>query len=108
MARAFDREMGLRICAEYKRGASLRDLSLKHEVSWTTIRRILEGHGIERRTYSEAGKKYEVNHSHFANVDAPSKTYFLGFLMAEAYLRRKVGKGAHYSPSSSPCAIEGT
>lgn len=78
-----------RICKEYKAGASPIQLALKYGVSYWTVVKILKKYGIERRTMSEAKRKYCVDHNHFMVIDSPSKAYWLGFIVAEKYLSPK-------------------
>ena len=83
-----------KICKEYAGGDSIYDLERKYGVSHTTIWRVLERHRVSRRTLSEAGKRYQVDHHHFNRIDTLRKAYFLGFLAAEAHLRPKDRQGS--------------
>lgn len=83
-----------KICREYTGGDSIYDLEQKYGTSHTTIWRILKKHRVGRRTLSEAGKRYQVDHHHFSRIRTPRMAYFLGFLAAEAHLRPKDRRGS--------------
>ena len=98
MKRALDHATELKVCKEYVEGMSTRRLSRKYGVGPATVINIMKRHGVARRPLSEAMRKYHVDHSHFDKVDTSGKAYFLGFLMAEAYMvPRGEGKGATLS-----------
>jgi len=87
LLKTFNRTTELKICAEYKAGASSGMLSKKYRVHHATILRILERRGVQRRTRVEAGRKYYVDHDYFSEINDPDKAYRLGFIMADGYLK---------------------
>ena len=58
-------------------------LAKKFECGESTILRILNEHGIERRHLGEACKKYKMDFTYFDEIDTPNKAYILGFLYAD-------------------------
>lgn len=57
----------------------------KHfNVSSTTISKIIKSNGIEL-----TNRRYNVNHTYFDNIDNEEKSYWLGFLFADGYIRER-------------------
>lgn len=82
-----------RIVSLYKSGLSSRQVSEAlgdlSNLGQRTISRKLKKMGIERRTISEACRKYKVNHNFFEIIDTEEKAYWLGFIAADGCLSHK-------------------
>ena len=49
------------------------------------IRGHLDRMNVERRNFSEAGRKYKLNEDYFEHINSEEKAYILGFLFADGY-----------------------
>lgn len=59
-------------------------------VSKYKIRTVLKNNGIKSKT----SKKYDYNDFIFENIDSEEKAYWLGFLYADGYVRKRSGVGS--------------
>jgi len=57
-------------------------------VSYTPIKRILIENNIEIPL-----RKYSINENYFNTIDSSEKAYWLGFLYADGYVRKRIGTG---------------
>ncbi len=72
----------------YKQGMSLRELADKYKCSVGIIWHTLNRYGVDRRSRSEAVRKYEITNEGFFNViNDERKSYWLGFMMADGCVR---------------------
>jgi hypothetical protein len=58
-----------------------------------TICQILARHGITRRSYKEAAKSLQVNHSAF-DIITNDSAYWIGFLLSDGCIRKQTGRSA--------------
>jgi len=79
-----------RICENYVRGLSIREIGRKYGINQSRVLRILIKHGIPRRPLSEAMRKYYIDEDYFSRIDSEHKAYALGYFVAEACLQRRM------------------
>lgn len=58
-------------------------IAKKYNVSHTIINNILEKSKCEKKTASQAHRKYPLNEHYFDNIDSSEKAYILGFIYAD-------------------------
>lgn len=80
-------EQILEICTRYQQGESSEKLAHEFSVSPPAIRGLLDRRGIQRRSKSDSHRKYECNQDFFASIDNQEKSYWLGFLSADGFIR---------------------
>lgn len=73
----------IEVCDRYQRGDSSTLIAKDMNVSPVAIRGLLGRRGIERRSNSEAARRYEMNHRFFQQIDTEVKAYWLGFFAAD-------------------------
>lgn len=72
----------------YEQGFSLEAISQKYGCSPGIVWHTLNKDGVERRSISEAVRKYGIEREdYFYVIDIGEKAYWLGFLMADGYIR---------------------
>lgn len=76
-----NKELVIRLYNQDKKSES--EIAKILKVSQPTVGRWLKNWGIERRTPSEALRKYSVNEHYFDKIDTPEKAYILGFFYAD-------------------------
>ena len=75
------------IIKDKKCGVSIKDIMEKYEIKSTkTIYDIINRNGREK---IKPNKKYVVNENYFEEIDNEEKSYWLGFLYADGYVRMK-------------------
>lgn len=73
---------------QYNKLKNIHKVAKHFNVSITPIKRILEGDGLEI-----TNRRYPLNDCYFDKIDTEEKSYWLGFLYADGYIReRKSGK----------------
>ena len=93
MGRKFSPEVENEIINLYETGNyTQKQLSEKFNCYILTI-----GNIIRRKdnSFIKPNKKYEVNEDFFENINDEQKSYWLGFLYADGYVRMKDGKSGH-------------
>ena len=68
---------------DYNEGLSAENIAKKYEVSRGTVLNYINEEGIESRSYSEAGRTYDVD-EHYFDILTPEKAYTLGEYCASA------------------------
>lgn len=68
---------------DYNEGLSGEDIARKYGVNRTTVLRYINEEGVESRSYSEAGRIYDVKEDYF-DILTPKKAYLLGEYCASA------------------------
>jgi hypothetical protein len=71
----------------YLSGMSMRDAASLYGYSPGVCSFSLDKLGIDRRSRSQASRKYDVDESFFECIDTEEKAYWLGFLSADATVR---------------------
>lgn len=67
----------------YLQGDTLDSLGEKYNVDPTEISFLFNKYNYQRRSYSHARRKYNLNENYFDNIDTQNKAYFLGLLYAD-------------------------
>jgi intein-encoded DNA endonuclease-like protein len=73
-------------CKLYLDGLTGQEISSVFGVTRTTIYRWLALNNIKRRDRSKSRQRYTFNVNYFKTIDSEEKAYWLGFLMADAYI----------------------
>lgn len=68
---------------DYNEGLSGEDVAKKYGVNRTTVLHYINEEGVESRSYSEAGRTYDVKEDYF-DILTPDKAYLLGEYCASA------------------------
>jgi hypothetical protein len=79
------------VVADYKEGKSLREISLKYEITQWLGRKMLQEAGVKTRTNSENKRQYTVNEHVFDDITDQSSAYHLGLLYADGHNNQKRG-----------------
>jgi len=61
---------------------SAKDISIKHEISVSTVYNKLREQKIKKRK-----PNYSYDRNYFEKIDSPSKAYFLGFILGDGHIR---------------------
>lgn len=67
----------------YKSGKTNLQIAYDLLVSENGFSKVLKKKEIEKRTYSEANRKYKRNSEYFDNINTPNKAYILGLIYAD-------------------------
>tara|TARA_R110000772_G_C13244171_1_gene433943 strand:- start:193 stop:1017 length:825 start_codon:yes stop_codon:yes gene_type:complete len=81
----FDKETLNKIIKEYKSDKKVKDICESFSFSKPVLLRILKENNIELRS----NKIYKENSDYFSKIDNPHKSYWLGFLYADGYVRKR-------------------
>jgi len=85
-----DKDTEKLVVSDKKNGKTLKYIMEKYNIKSTrTIYQIIKREGKE---YVIPNKKYDVNADYFENIDTQDKSYWLGFLYADGYVRMKDGR----------------
>jgi hypothetical protein len=75
---------------EYKKGMSLNEIAVKHDVDIKIVHTYLLNEGIELRTITEATRQYPINETYFNVLDSDPKAYHLGIVFGKGFLTKNV------------------
>lgn len=79
------------ICDDYLFGLSYKSLSEKYNICTWSVGNVLKKNNIKSRI-----RKYKCNEDYFEKIDSKEKSYWLGLLYADGYVRkRKQSDGKH-------------
>ena len=91
MSRKLSQDKVSEIIKKYQSGLSGKEIAFDLSITPTTIYKWLKYNGINRRSYSEAGRRYTLNEHYFDLIDDENKAYYFGLLMADGYNSEKRG-----------------
>lgn len=87
----FEKDVTLLI-NEYNDGGSIRDMSVRYEVSEKFARKILNKHGVVLRTRAESNRTrygHVINENAFSEIKTEADSYFLGLIVADGCVDRR-------------------
>ena len=83
----FDNDTEIKIIEMYNSGVKIDDIVNEFKISSSSqLHRILRRKGRKKII---PGKKYFCNDDYFENIDTENKSYWLGFLFADGYVRNR-------------------
>lgn len=71
------------IIFDYKLGLNTYQIADKYNCSTGGVQKILKRNNVQKRSRSQAYRKFQLNENFFDVIDSPSKAYWLGFLAAD-------------------------
>lgn len=77
------------VIKDYQSGISLKDLSIKYNISFSSIYYIVNKNNISLKGRK---RKYHFNEKYFDKIDNPDKAYFLGWLYSDGNNFTKTGE----------------
>jgi len=84
----YDGELAKKILKEYtKHKKTAVEIAEEHPPSASTVRRILRYHSVDTSYDVKRYRKYKLNEKKFENIDNEHKSYWLGFLYADGYIK---------------------
>jgi hypothetical protein len=81
------------IIKKYTNGMNMPDIANIFNTSKFYISKILKNNNVELRDISKRRMKYHLDHGFFKNIDTEEKAYWVGFLMADGCISKKITKG---------------
>ena len=91
MSHKLNQDQILEVIKTYQDGLSAKEIATKYLITPTSVYGLLKRRGIDRRSYSEAGRQYTLNEHYFDLIDDENKAYYFGLLMADGYNNEKRG-----------------
>src|ERR1051326_6690292 len=80
-----------RIVSAYAIGSSVKVLANEYGYDVSTIRKVLKRAGVFDRCREMGKSAYAVDVDYFRLIDAPDKSYWLGFIFADGWVVRREG-----------------
>jgi hypothetical protein len=77
------------VLEQYELLKNIHKVAEYFNVSITPIKKILKLNGVD-----VTNRRYEVNHNYFDEIDTEEKAYWLGFLYADGYVRKRKNGGS--------------
>jgi len=74
---------------DYENGNSIRNISIKYNISYKLLHKILINNDYKIRDNTYNSKVYTCNENYFKFIDTPEKAYWLGFMYADGYVTKQ-------------------